>query len=576
MSPNHQNIISPIPPVLDVLRRDIDWIDDQILDLLEQRYAVVKRVAWAKNRDAEQALAIRPEREAAILERLSARAIHVPAEDVGQIWRSILSLSARHQRAYRIAVCGPTSARAALLAAAAARYGQVVPVEWTEDRDAAIAAAQRGEVILMIPAEEWAGAQGGNLDLIAQTATGSIDHPWALELGRISRDEQREAGWTPTSWKRKVHQQLPAYPDTRIARETEAELAASDGIVPLAEVAQLQSALANAQQGRGLLIQAGDCAESLHATADDVQAMAALLDALGDDLQARTGLPSIRLGRMGGQFAKPRSQTAEGEGAGRVAAFRGDAVNGADACPVDRTPDPRRLLLARQQSRRVRSWIEDGGSTVRTSHEALLLNYEAALTRSVGGRTWASSAHSLWLGERTRDLHGAHVEYLRGIANPIGIKCGPGMTPDQLAGLLERLDPERTPGRIMLVERIGHALVDQRLPALIAAVQRTGRDVLWLSDPMHGNNRMANGTKVRLLPEIVAEAEGFVRACRQAGVHPGGLHLEVTPRPVLECVERIEDAAADRRFESLCDPRLNAGQAAEVVAAYAAALERGK
>jgi 3-deoxy-7-phosphoheptulonate synthase len=261
----------------------------------------------------------------------------------------------------------------------------------------------------------------------------------------------------------------------------------------------------------------------------------------------------------------------------RLAAYRGDAVNGVGSCPQKRTPDPRRLLLAYEQSQRVHSWlrIAEGQLTrarVYTSHEALLLNYESALSRSARDQAWASSAHSLWLGERTRDLDGAHVEYLRGIANPIGIKCGPSMTPDHLCALLDRLDPQRTPGRIMLVSRVGQDLVEERLPLLMAAVQRAGRDVLWLCDPMHGNNRTANGTKVRLVPEVVAEAEGFARASRAMGVHAGGLHLEVTPRAVLECVERIEEATADRPFESLCDPRLNAEQAARVIGAYAAAL----
>lgn len=566
MSPNSSNIIQPIPEALEVLRKDIDWIDDQILDLLEQRYAVVKRVAWAKTEEAEQALAIRPRREADILQRLSARAIHVPEADVARIWRAIMSLSAHHQRSFQVLVSGPESSKLALMQLASARYGDVVTVTWAEQRDAAIAAAERGEAILVIPADEWKEAANWGLDLVGQHATGCLDHPWALELGRLGRNEKRAASWTPASWKGKVHQQLPAYPDNRRAADVEQMLADAAGIIPPAEIAELQGLIAEAQRGEAIVIQAGDCAERMDAGHAEVTAMASLVDALGEQLESLTALPALRLGRVGGQYAKPRSQHADGP----VPAYRGDAVNGRDACPVDRIADPRRLLDAHAQASRVRGWLP---KQVRSSHEALLLPYEAALTRTGHGRTWAMSAHSLWLGERTRDPEGAHVEYLRGIANPIGIKCGPLMTPEELLTLLDKLDAQLTPGRIMLVARIGCGLVEERLPALMAAVRDAGRDVLWLCDPMHGNNRSANATKVRLLPEIIAEVESFVRVAKAEGVHPGGLHLEVTPSPVLECVERIDDATADRPYESLCDPRLNAEQAARVVASYAAALE---
>lgn len=570
MNPEHQNIISPIPPVLDVLRRDIDWIDDQILDLLEQRYAVVKKVAWAKNRDAEQALAVRPAREASIIERLTARAIHVPEGDVAQIWRSILSLSAHHQRAYRVLIVGPESARLALLTLAAARHVDGVPIEWSDDRASAIDAAKRGEAVLVLPADEWIGMEDSGLDLIAQHATSSPEHPWALEVGRLSNDEQRRTDWSRTSWKNKVHQQLPAYAEPKAVRAAERDLDVSTGIVPLGEVNGLQELVAEAQAGKRVMIQAGDCAEAMDASKDEVLAMAALIDGLGNLLAAKVDRPAIRLGRLGGQYAKPRSKAIDGEG---VAAYRGDAVNGRGCSVQERRADPGRMLLARDQAERVREWLTEAGRPIHLSHEALLLPYEAALTRMVRGRAWATSAHSLWLGERTRDPEGAHVEYLRGIANPIGIKCGPGITAEQIKTLLERLDPHRSPGRIMLVSRIGCGLVEQRLPALMAAVRQSGHEVLWLCDPMHGNNRSANGTKVRLVPEIIAEVEAFVRIALSERVHPGGLHLEVTPRSVLECVERLDEAAGDRPYESLCDPRLNAAQAGRVVAAYAAALE---
>ena len=508
------------------LRKDIDWIDDQILDLLEQRYAVVKRVAWAKTEQAEQALAIRPRRETDILERLSGRAIHVPADDVARIWRAILSLSAHHQRSYRVIVSGPESSKLALMQLASARYGEGIAVDWVEQADEAIATAASGEAILMVPAEEWQSAGASGLDLIGQHATGCVEHPWALELGRLGRDERRPQGWTPTSWKGKVHQQLPAYPDRRRVAHVEQELRETAAIVPLAEVTALQALLADAQRGAAVVIQAGDCAEQMDAGRADVEAMAALIDALGAQLTCQTGLPAVRLGRIGGQYAKPRSQAADGQ----IPTYRGDAVNGRDACPVERTADPMRLLDARAQASRVRAWLPE---QIHASHEALLLPYETALTRVSQGRVWAASAHSLWLGERTRDPEGSHVEYLRGIANPIGIKCGPEMTAAHIRVLLEKLDARRTPGRIMLVSRIGCRLVEERLPELMAAVREAGHEVLWLCDPMHGNNRGANGTKVRLLPEIIAEVEAFVRVARVAGVHPGGVapRGDAEPRP---------------------------------------------
>ena len=192
------------------------------------------------------------------------------------------------------------------------------------------------------------------------------------------------------------------------------------------------------------------------------------------------------------------------------------------------------------------------------------------------GRWWARSAHSLWLGDRTRDPRGAHVEYLSGIANPIGIKCGPTIDPDQLLVLLDRIDPMRTPGRIMLVARLGHQLVADRLGGLMEAVRRSGHPALWLCDPMHGNNLVVDGVKTRLVPDLVSEVEHFVTIARSVGVQPGGLHLEVTPRPVLECVDALVQADPLRCYESRCDPRLNADQAMRLVTRFAAALKAAR
>jgi 3-deoxy-7-phosphoheptulonate synthase len=286
-----------------------------------------------------------------------------------------------------------------------------------------------------------------------------------------------------------------------------------------------------------------------------------------------------RLGRMAGQYGKPRSISAEVVGGATVPVYRGDAVNRPGGSAGEREADPLLLLEAHAQSRRVAEWLaaeasEGPGRDTFTSHEALLLNYEAALTRRepATGRSISLSAHSLWLGDRTRDPRGAHVEYLRGIANPIGIKCGPSMNPAQLLALLDRLDPHRTPGRIMLVARIGFAQVSTRLAPLMEAVHDAAHPALWLCDPMHGNNRSVDGCKTRLVPDIVAEVEQFAAVARRSGVRPGGLHLEVTPSPVLECVDDLAEATPGRRFDSRCDPRLNPDQASRVVQAFAAAI----
>ena len=210
-----------------------------------------------------------------------------------------------------------------------------------------------------------------------------------------------------------------------------------------------------------------------------------------------------------------------------------------------------------------------------TSHEGLLLNYEAALTRRGGedGQWRALSAHSLWLGDRTRDPRGAHVEYLRGIANPVGIKCGPGIGPAQLLALLDRIDPQRTPGRIMLVARLGHARISAHLGKLMEAVRGAGHPALWLCDPMHGNNRTVDGVKTRLVADIVSEVRQFAAIARATGIHAGGLQLEVTPAPVLECVDDLVQAYSPRRYDSRCDPRLNADQAMHVVQSFSDAIE---
>ncbi|MEO5971873.1 MAG: 3-deoxy-7-phosphoheptulonate synthase [Sphingomicrobium sp.] len=586
MKHNLNTIVTPILPALNVLRGEIDRIDDQILDLLEQRYAVVRRVSRAKAGDTATALPVRPRRERHIFERLSARAIHVPAEDVAHIWRSILSLSARSQRAYRITLWSPEHARVALAGLAAARFGSTVPMEWAASADEAIAAARTGDSILLMPADQLQASQVPELDLIGQYPLDCLHHPWALAMGRLaaepdaplpglSHPPQANGDWTPTSWKRRVHHQLPAYRNSPLLEAVQIRLAHADPVVTAEAAAALSAQLVEAQQGRRLLIQAGDCAEPIGATRGDTLSMGALIHHLADRLEKGGGTEVIRVGRLAGQFAKPRSASAEQAGGTTLPVYRGDAVNRLGASAAERAADPARLHDAYTQSCRVGDWLaEQEDRLLFTSHEALLLTYEAALTRRnrQDGRWWACSAHSLWLGHRTRDPRGAHVEYLRGIANPIGIKCGPSLDPDQLLSLLESIDAARTPGRIMLVARLGHDLVADRLGGLMEAVRGAGHPALWLCDPMHGNNRTVEGVKTRLVPDLVAEVEQFVAIARSVGVHPGGLHLEITPEPVLECVDNLAHADPQRQYRSLCDPRLNSDQAMHVVDRFAAAL----
>ncbi len=587
------NVVTPILPPLASLRQEIDLIDDAILDLLEQRYAVTRRVSRAKAGENARTLPIRPEREVQILTRLSARAVLVPSDDIAQIWGPILSLSARSQTAYRIMLWSPGVSRVALAGLAAARFGSTVPIVWAADADEAIAAANAGDTVLLMPSDLLQPSQVPELDLIGQFPLDCPHHPWAVAMGKLAREPREDLApgigspaackWTPASWKKRVHHQQPVYRDKRSREGVEARLTCAAPVVEANGIEALKAELVEAQQGRRLLIQAGDCAESIYAIQNDVLAMSELVHKLADRLE-HPGRPVIRIGRLAGQFSKPRSSAAEEVRGETLAVYRGDAVNGAGASSTERAADPKRLHEAYEQSRQVRGWLSEHvrkgvkPSSLFTSHEALLLNYEEALTRRSpkDGRWLASSAHTLWLGDRTRDLRGAHVEYLRGIANPIGIKCGPGMEPAHLLALLDRLNPERSPGKIMLVARLGHERISAHLGPLMEKVRSVGHPALWLCDPMHGNNRTIDGLKTRLVAEIVSEVRQFAIIAQSLRIHPGGLHLEVTPAAVLECVDDLAQAHTPRRYESRCDPRLNAEQAMRVVQAFAEATECGQ
>ena len=593
MKHNLNPVVTPFISTLDALRGKIDLIDDAILDLLEQRYAVTRRVARAKVEANSDILPIRPQRERAILKRLSARATHVPSSDIAHIWQSILTLSARSQRAYRVMLWSPEDTRVALAGLAATRYGTAIPILWAASAEEAIEAARTGDAILLMPADLLQPSQMPELDLIGQYPLDCLHHPWAAAMGKLAREpaavasgpsiaKWTEREWNPNSWKTRVHHQLPAYGDVQALKTVEARLERVAPVVDAQGIDALAAELVEAQHGRQLLIQAGDCAEPIDGTRRDTTDMSALVHKMADELELR-GRPVIRMGRLAGQFAKPRSASAEQADGTAIAVYRGDAVNRAGASAIERAADPERLHEAYAQSCRARGWLAEQSLATAgtrcpmfTSHEALLLNYEAALTRRGGddGCWRALSAHSLWLGDRTRDPRGAHVEYLRGIANPVGIKCGPTIEPDQLLALLDRIDAERTPGRIMLVARLGHEKIADRLDPLMEAVRGAGHPALWLCDPMHGNNRTIDGVKTRLVAEIVSEVRQFAAIARSLGVHPGGLHLEVTPAPVLECVDALAQAYAPRRYDSRCDPRLNADQAMHVVQSFADAIER--
>jgi 3-deoxy-7-phosphoheptulonate synthase len=387
--------------------------------------------------------------------------------------------------------------------------------------------------------------------------------------------------WSPASWRGCEARQQPAYGDPEALAAALAGLGAYPPLVPAAEVHALKAALADAQAGRAFLLQGGDCAESFADFGPDaVRRSIALLAAVSRRLGEASGLPVVRIARIAGQFAKPRSRAWERRGARRLPMYRGDIVNGFAFDEAARRPDPDRMFRAYAQSAATLGHLaaDSGPDRVWTGHEALLLPYEQALVRRDGAGWYGSSAHFLWVGDRTRFDGSAHVELLRGLTNPIGIKCGPALTPDLLLRLLDRLDPVREPGRITLIARMGADRIDAALPPLLRAVRAEGRPVLWCCDPMHGNTiRAHNGYKTRPMARILAEAGAFFAACRAEGATPGGLHAEITAAEVAECTggsAGIAERDLPGGYRSLCDPRLNPGQAAELAERVGAELER--
>lgn len=430
--------------------------------------------------------------------------------------------------------------------------------------------------------------------------------------------------WTPASWRSRPARQLPSYPDPVALKKVEERLRGYPALVFEGEVDRLRRELAQVARGEAFLLQGGDCAESFRDFGQD-----SLRDTFRILLQMAVVLtfgarkPVVKVGRLAGQFAKPRSDDFETQGDRKLPSYRGDIINDAAFDEGARRPDPTRMERAYFQSAatlnllrafasgglaslgEAASWNLDfarksrsgalysdladriadsltflgavgmgDASSLRetefyTSHEALLLPYEEALVREEGGRPYSGSAHMLWIGDRTRDPDGAHAEFARGLRNPLGLKCGPSLKEDDLLRLLDLLDPEREPGRITLISRFGAADVGRRLPSLVRRVKAEGRPVIWCCDPMHGNtHRATNGIKTRSFERILEETRGFFEVHQAEGTVAGGVHFELTGRDVVECVgggQGIEenDLASDR-YETLCDPRLNATQALEM------------
>ncbi|WP_147652302.1 class II 3-deoxy-7-phosphoheptulonate synthase [Vulcaniibacterium gelatinicum] len=432
-------------------------------------------------------------------------------------------------------------------------------------------------------------------------------------------------GWSPSSWRARPAAQIPEYPDPAELAAVQAELRALPPLVTSWEILALRQQLAEAQDGRRFLLQGGDCAESFAECNSEVISNR-LKVLLQMSLVLVHGLrkPVVRVGRFAGQYAKPRSADAETIGGVTLPSYRGDMVNAPEFDPAARTPDPRRMVKAHARSAMtmnfVRALIDGGfadlhhpeywdlgwvrhsplaeeyqrmvaaiGDAVRfmetlsgsevhnlnrvdfyTSHEALLLPYEEALTRQVP-RQWGwfnLSTHFPWIGMRTAALDGAHVEYFRGIRNPVGIKIGPSVTPDQLLRLVEALNPDDEPGRLTLIHRMGAANVAAKLPPLLQAVKREGRRVLWVCDPMHGNTEAtANGYKTRRFDNIRSELEQAFDLHAAAGTRLGGVHLELTGEDVTECLggaRELTERDLERAYRSSVDPRLNYEQALEI------------
>ncbi len=390
-------------------------------------------------------------------------------------------------------------------------------------------------------------------------------------------------GYVDTDVRHVRAQQQPEWNDPAHVQRIRKVLASRPPLVSAEDVGTLRSLLARVAAGDAHAMQAGDCAEDpADCAAEQIQRKTAMLDLCATTLTMVGHKEVLRVGRIAGQFAKPRSHAVERIGDLELPVYRGHMVNGPAANPWSRRPDPRRILIGYMAASRIMAALGWDGLTARpalalsepvvwTSHEALLLDYEMPMIREVGdGSRWLASTHFPWIGDRTRQLDGAHVALLAAVVNPIACKVGPSMSPEEITSLCQRLDPQREPGRLTLIARMGADAVADRLPALVRRVRSSGHPVIWLSDPMHGNTiTTPTGNKTRLLTTICREIRGFRHAVTTAGGVACGLHLETTPDNVTECIpDEAALATVADWHASLCDPRLNPRQAASVITAW--------
>jgi len=433
--------------------------------------------------------------------------------------------------------------------------------------------------------------------------------------------------WTPESWRGKPALQMPDYPDKQALAEVEKQLATFPPLVFAGEARNLKKALARVAAGNAFLLQGGDCAESFaEHGANNIRDFFRLFLQMAVVLTYAAASPVVKIGRVAGQFAKPRTSPVEKRDGVELPVYRGDIVNGTEFTTEARIPDPRRQLEAYRQSAatlnlirafatggyanlgNVQQWmlgfVKDSPQSRRyaelsdrisealafmqacgldleshpelratdfyTSHEALLLGFEEAMTRvdSTSGDWYCTSGHMVWIGDRTRQADHAHIEYCRGIKNPLGLKTGPSQKPDELLRLIDILNPDNEPGRLTLICRVGADKAGDLLPPLVRAVKREGRAVVWSCDPMHGNTiTAASGYKTRPFDQILKETRTFFQVCAGEGVHAGGVHLEMTGQNVTECTggaRAISDEDLNDRYHTVCDPRLNAEQSLDL------------
>lgn len=444
--------------------------------------------------------------------------------------------------------------------------------------------------------------------------------------------------WSPNSWRSKPALQIPNYPDQAALEATEARIASFPPLVFAGEARALKDHLARVSKGEAFLLQGGDCAESFaEHGADNIRDFFRVFLQMAAVLTFGASKPVVKVGRIAGQFAKPRSADMETIGDDSLPSYRGDVVNGIEFTSEARIPDPERQIMAYRQSaatlnlirafaqggyanlNHVHEWTLDfvknspqaekyeelasritetldfmravgmdpeNNSKLRetdfyTSHEALLLGYEEALTRddSITGDPYATSGHMIWIGDRTRQPDHGHVEYCRGVNNPIGLKCGPSTTVDGLLELCDILSPENEPGRLTLIARFGHDKVQDHLPELVRAIKREGKSVVWSCDPMHGNTISAGGYKTRPFERVMGEVNSFFDVHDAEGTIAGGVHVEMTGKDVTECTggaRAVTDEDLGSRYHTHCDPRLNADQSLELAFLLADRLKKAK